>query len=67
MRNKEKEKEMKAKLTFDEWMKIVDRYVWALAGCSVHDLSDYCFADAYEDGRRPATVAKAAIRNAGAY
>jgi hypothetical protein len=53
------------KATFEEWMAAVDLAVERLIGCSVYDLSDYCFRDAYDDGRSPVSVARAAIRNGG--
>ena len=52
--------------TFTEWMKQVDTEVQKLtAGLSADDLSDYCYADAYEDEMSPRSVARAAIRASG--
>jgi hypothetical protein len=51
--------------TFEEWMRKVDAIVEHIAGCSVYDLDDYCFRDAYEEGCSPGNVASKALRNAG--
>jgi hypothetical protein len=53
------------KITFEEWMKKVDVAVESIAGCSVHDLPDFCFRDAYDDGRNPASVARETLVEAG--
>lgn len=53
-----------AKVSFEKWMKTVDMLVRSLAGFSVHDLPDCCFADWYEDGVKPLTAAKRAIKAA---
>jgi hypothetical protein len=50
--------------TFEAWMAAVDAQVQALAGCSVHDLPDCCFADWYADGVTPRTAAQRAISRA---
>ncbi len=49
---------------FTAYMQDVDREVWAQLGCSVYDLPDYCYRDAFEDGEAPETVARKAIRAA---
>jgi len=51
--------------TYEDWMRRVDKCVEAIAGVSVYDLPDYCFRDAYEDGRRPSSVARDALKEAG--
>ena len=50
--------------SFDEWLHAVDAQVQARVGVSYLDLPDYCYADAYDDGRSPSEVARAAIRAA---
>lgn len=52
-------------MTFADWMKAVDEAVWKIAGLSVHDLEDCCFADWFEDHVNPATAARRAIRRSG--
>jgi hypothetical protein len=51
--------------TFEEWYREVDLEVSALIGLGRDDLPDYCYRDAFDDGRSPRQAAKAAIRNAG--
>ena len=52
--------------SFDEWMRAVNAAVQRkTGGLSADDLSDYCYADAYEEGIPPSTVAGLAIRAAG--
>jgi hypothetical protein len=52
-------------MQFAEWMRRVDEAVEAEVGLSVHDLEDASFADWFEDGVRPATAAKRALRASG--
>jgi hypothetical protein len=52
-------------LSFEQWMEQVDEAVQAMVGCSVYDLPDYCFRDAYEEGRRPRSVARDVLKEAG--
>ena len=52
-------------VTFGQWFLAVDRLVYKMTGCSVHDLPDECFMDWYQAGVRPFTAAKRAIRNSG--
>ena len=52
-------------MEFRAWMREVDRAVEAKAGLSVYDLEDAAFADWHEDGVRPATAARRALRNSG--
>jgi hypothetical protein len=49
---------------FRDWLRKVDAVVRAKTGMSYDDLPDYCYADRYEEGARPATVANEAIRAA---
>lgn len=55
------------KQTFEEWMKAVDQAVQSSIGVSVHDLPDYAFRDAYDDGVAPNRVAKRVIKAAKDY
>ena len=52
---------------FDAWMSKVFAMIEATYGLSSDDLPDVCYSDWYEDGVKPATAAKRALRNAGAY
>lgn len=52
-------------MTFEEWMKIVDLFVYRLAGVSVYDLPDQTFMIWFKDGVKPSTAAKRALRDAG--
>ena len=47
--------------TFEQWMEMVDRAVWRLAGASAYDLTDYCYRDAYDSGESPGATARRAI------
>jgi len=49
--------------TYDEWVKAVDNAVWDIAGCSVYDLPDCCFADWYDDDITSIQAARRAIRH----
>lgn len=44
--------------TFAKWMKEVDAEVSRISGLGVNDLSDFCFADAFNDERDPVEVAE---------
>ena len=48
-------------LTFEQWMDSVDQAVDDSIGCSVYDLPDFAFRDAYDDGRTPEAVAREVI------
>lgn len=50
---------------FDEWKKRVDVAIIAICGLGADDLPDYDYYNAFEAGKDPAAVAKAAIRAAG--
>ena len=49
---------------FAVWMQAVDSEVWATTGVSVHDLPDCLYRDWYDDGTKPQTAAKRAIKQA---
>jgi hypothetical protein len=51
--------------TFEQWFAAVDQNVEAIIGLSVNDLEDCCFMDWYEDGVKPASAARKALRNSG--
>ena len=53
----------KMKISFEDWMKEVNKEVESAVGMSANDLPDYCYRDAYDDGKSPKSVAKAAIRS----
>lgn len=50
---------------FEAWMLDVDRYVWQIAGCSVHDLPDCNFHPLFTDGLTAAEMAMEALELAG--
>lgn len=53
------------KLSFDEWMKVVDYYIAHRCGGLTHeDLPDYLYHDAWEDGTPAPTAARRAVRAA---
>jgi hypothetical protein len=61
----ERKNEMtKFKYTFKDWMKKVDATVERVMGCSVYDLPDYPFMDAYEDGCSYGNVASKVMKAA---
>ena len=43
--------------SFASWMQDVDRELTRLSGLGVNDLSDYAYADAFNDEEDPAEVA----------
>jgi hypothetical protein len=51
---------------YAKWIKMVDLWVQQLAGLSLFDLPDCCYADWYEDGIKAKAAAKKAIKLAGA-
>ena len=55
------------RLTYTEWLHQLDAACYRIAGCSYQDLDDYCYRDAYDDGRAPVSTARAAIRAAKGY
>jgi hypothetical protein len=52
-------------MTFDTWMNKVDAFCWRLAGCSAYDLPDCPYGVWYDDGVKPLTAARKALRRAG--
>jgi hypothetical protein len=56
---------MANRMTFEDWMKAVDREISDKIGLTSDDLPDICYRDMYDDGDSAKTVAKRAIRNAG--
>jgi hypothetical protein len=54
------------KLTFDAWMREVDRQIVRRSfGCTSADLPDCCYRDWYDDGLPAKVAAGRAMRNAG--
>lgn len=51
------------KMSFEEWMRWVDRYCTSTYGLSIHDLPDCCFRDWYDEGTTYVNAAKRAIKN----
>ncbi|MES2367034.1 MAG: hypothetical protein V4563_14255 [Pseudomonadota bacterium] len=56
---------MNSPTTFEAWMQQVNSYIDSLCGMTTDDLPDVCYRDWFEDGLKPASAAKRAIRNAG--
>jgi Family of unknown function (DUF5419) len=52
------------KMTFEQWMKEVDKQVSLLVGLSYQDLPDICYRDLYDDGVSTKSAAKQAIKGA---
>lgn len=50
---------------FAKWLRAVDTVCCLIAGVSVHDLPDCLFRDWFEDGVKPSTAARRALRDAG--
>ena len=50
------------KMTFEDWMKQVDKEVNKLCGMSYLDLPDCAYSQWHEDGVKPASAAKRAMR-----
>ncbi|MCK5017073.1 MAG: hypothetical protein KAS32_08370 [Candidatus Peribacteraceae bacterium] len=55
----------KERKEFDTWMEQIDDEVWSIAGCSVHDLPDYAFRDAFDGGASPEEVAYDLLESEG--
>ncbi len=47
---------------YEVWMSRVDAACEKIAGVSIHDLPDCCYADWHEEGLTPAQAARRAIR-----
>ena len=54
---------MAEKLSFEEWMKQVDRVFGIATGMSTADVEDFPYRDWYEDGIRPARAANDVIKS----
>lgn len=52
-------------MTFEEWMKEVDKTVEQMSGASVHDLSDNQYYDWFTDEMDPAEAARKALLKDG--
>jgi aromatic ring-opening dioxygenase catalytic subunit (LigB family) len=52
------------KLHYTTWKLLVDAELNRLCGMTSYDLPDYCYADAYEAGKQPKTVARLALKAA---
>ncbi len=50
--------------TFETWMAKVDLVLDKLCGLDSHDLPDWMYCDAFDDGMSPATAAKKALKAA---
>ena len=50
---------------FSQWMLEVDRFVWMISGCSIHDLPDHDFRSMFNDGTSSAEMANEALQEAG--
>lgn len=50
--------------TFSEWMEAVNFWTRRMAMLDVSDLPDCLFRDWYDDGVRPQTAARRALKNA---
>ena len=46
------------KLSFEEWMKLVDKELSAICGLTSSDLADFNYKDAWEDGKSAKSIAK---------
>jgi len=53
------------KKTWEEWKAQVNREVSNIAGLDADDLADQPYYDWYEDGVRPKTAAKRALKDNG--
>lgn len=56
-----------AKQTFEEWMARVNQLMDNYCGMVSEDLPDWCYRDAYDDGRTPGAAAREAIAAARDY
>jgi hypothetical protein len=55
------------KQTFSEWMAKVNSCLVKKVGMSSDCLADFCYRDAYDNGERPASVAKQVLSAEGYY
>lgn len=51
-------------MTFEQWLAAVDREVIAICGISVHELPDWDFWNAWNDGVPPEEAAEEVLINA---
>lgn len=51
--------------TFDEWMRLVNRTCYNLAGVTTEDIADYDYMIAFEEGELAHEVAQQALDEAG--
>lgn len=65
-RRDSREAEMAQKLTFGQWMTLVDQIIVSKVGVSSLDLPDCCYRDWYDDGATVKSAASRAIRQAKA-
>jgi DNA-binding ferritin-like protein (Dps family) len=47
--------------SYDDWMKAVNRYLFARLGISIHDLADFRSRDLYQDGASAEEAALTAL------
>lgn len=52
-------------MSLENYIKAVDKAVIRIAGLSVHDLPDYDFASAHEEGATPLETAKQILEEEG--
>lgn len=52
---------------FKEFMRQVDNALVAKCGMTHHDLSDFCYRDAFESGENPSEVADEVLEEEGFY
>ena len=52
-------------MTFAAWMAAVDRFIWQVAGVSVHDLPDRCYRDWYDDKLNPQEAGEIVLEDEG--
>ena len=52
-------------MNFEQWMEAIDRAVFRIAFCSVHDLSDQPFRDWFDDEISPEEAAEMALEDNG--
>ena len=45
----------------DAWLSVVAEEIEYLTGMGMDDLPDFCYADAYDDGRSPKQTARLAV------
>jgi len=53
-----------AKTSYDEWKRMVDKFIIAKCGMTADDLDDWRYMDDWQDGMSPKRSAARAIKNA---